>query len=828
MTPVEELIPVSASLRAPVNPLPIMVSHQNNAEPTIDGNGDFKAPEATLHILLRDGSVVERDLNKAETRLGKGPQNDIILADASVSGAHAMISFADGRFTLSDLGSRNGTLLNEARVSEPRPLHHGDLIKMGHCAITFRLKEAETTLSIPRTALLDPNAPPPPPTPPPAPKTPAPTEDAMADALVAASLVAQSEIDRLRGPDAKGRRLYRALLEEKLASEIGLRDLMSRTFNLTPVELKSMEVDVASAAALRAQFLRDRLICPVVSQQPDKLMLVVADPTDKGAIEEAERVTRKKASLRLALPSEIKAQLDAFFTPRLIGVMPTGEKVEAVLNHSEVEIGKAAHNRLVLNDATVSSTHAIIIARDGGFNIADLGSSNGTFINGRQLGKEAHALQHGDKIQLGQVLLTFRNPAETTENKTARLSPEALEEIRRRAMTRTLQAPPIVKTDPGSWAPVAPPQPAIIQQAAASADEKSEKKKKKEKDKNSWSSASSLSRIVAQVMGALVSLVGTILVVKFGLQQQQPGKPVETTAGNASAVVRFASSAEWNTFSTGFFSRDVIEASGVQAVAGSNGVLMAEDSRESEVLWMQLDETGKQTGSIKSIPLGVRFKDPEAITFGNGFYYLVTSQADPRDGAGNALVRFAFDPQTQTVKGQAEIINDFRSFLLANISDNSLKVAAEAPGMQGGLNLEGIAWDPNEGRLLLGLRSPQLGKNAALVPVRLRDPQSAFAADNLQVETPIYLSLGGQGVRDITYDPKLRTFLIVSGMPETEQKTDFGVWEWNGLDTNATRLMTLDEKMKPEGITSFKFNDLNFVFIVGDAGSYLKLDYAGK
>ena len=828
--PNQEVVPISAPLRGPADnrPQTTMAFPQDELK-TAPNDAAAPAPEATLHILQRDGSVIERDLTGSETRIGKNAQNEIILTDPSVSGAHAMVSFADGRYVISDLGSRNGTLVNELRIVEPRPLQHGDLVKMGHCTITFRLKEAETTLSIPRTALLDQNGPPPPPTPPPAPKTPPLTEDSLAAALVSAGLVGRSEVDRLRGPDARNRRLFRALIEEKAATEIGLRDLMSRAFNLSPVELKSLEIDAATAAALRPQFLRERLICPVISQQPGQLMLVVADPTDKATLEEAERITQKKASLRLALAGEIRSHLEAFFTPRLIGVMPTGEKIEAILNQTETEIGKASHNRLVLNDATVSSTHAIIIARDGGYNIADLGSSNGTFINGRPLSKEAHTLQHGEKIQLGQVLLTFRNPAETTENKTAKLSLEALEDIRRKAMTRTLQSPPGIKTDPSSWslpaAAVAPPQPAIVQQPVGD-DEKAEKKKKKEKEKSSWSSANSLSRIVAQVMGALVSLVGTILVVKYGFQQ--PDKPVAPiTSGGSGTVARLAPSGSWTKFSTGILSfGSLLEASGVQAVAGTNSVLIVSDNRQSEVLWMQLDENGGQSGSIKDVPLGVKFKDPEAITYGNGFYYLVTSQSDPRDGADNAIVRFAFDPQTQTLKGQAEIISDFRSFVLANISDSSLNVAANAPGLKGGLNIEGIAWDPNEGRLLLGLRSPQVGKNAAILPLKLLDPQGRFVRENLQIESPIYLSLGGQGVRDITYDTRLRTFLIVSGMPETEQKTDFGVWEWSGVDTNATRLMTLDEKMKPEGISSFKLNDSVFVFIVGDAGSYLKLDYA--
>src|SRR5574341_2486965 len=248
--PQNVVIPISAPL-GQSSQKTIMVATQNDAQP--------QRSEAILHILLRDGSVTERDL-AGETRIGKGPQNDIILADASVSSTHALISFENGVYILSDLGSRNGTLLNDARITEPRPLQHGDLIKMGHCTITFRLKEAADTLSMPRTQILDAFGPPPPPPAPPGPKPAALTEDALAAALVSSGLVAGAEVERLRGQDARGRRLCRALLEEKLVSEIGLRDLMSRTFNITPVELKTTEVDAAAASILRPQFLRERQI----------------------------------------------------------------------------------------------------------------------------------------------------------------------------------------------------------------------------------------------------------------------------------------------------------------------------------------------------------------------------------------------------------------------------------------------------------------------------------------------------------------------------------------------------------------------------------------
>ena len=798
-----------------------MVATKDDAKP--------QRPEGTLHILLRDGSVTERDLRDDEIKIGKGPQNDIILADASVSGTHAMISLENGAYKISDLGSRNGTLLNDTRITEPRMLQHGDRIKIGHCALTFRLKEAGDTLSMQRTQMLGAGETPPPPPAPPTPKPAVLSEDALAAALVSSGLAAQSAVERLRGQDARGRRLCRALIEEKLATEIGLRDLMSRTFNIPPVELKTMEIDSAAAAALRPQFLRERMVCPVVSQ-PDRLMLAVADPTDKATIDEAERITRKKASLRLAIPSDVATHLDKFFTPRLVGVMPSGEKIEAALNHHEVEIGKAAHNRIVLSDATVSSTHAIVLAQGGGYNIVDLGSSNGTFVNGRKLGSESHTLQHGDKIHLGKALLTFRNPAETVENKTARLTPEALEEIRRRAMTMNLPqaAQPGVRTDPNSWA--APQSAQVIPLAPAAAsngdDDKKEKKKKKDKDKNSWFSANALSRIVAQVLGALATGLITIYLIRSGMQQNE-GTKGGGGGGTVTQTARLGRNASWEDFDTGLLSfGKTIEASGVAFAPGLNGPLFVSDSSESEALWMQLDENGKQVGSIKKIPLGVTFKDPEALTYGNSFFYLVTSQSDSKDGPRNAIVRFDISPETQTLRGQAEIITDFRSFLLQNVTAISTLGAKE--GMQGGLNIEGIAWDPNNERLLLGLRSPQIGNQAVLVPLKLREPRGPFTRENLKIGEPevIVLSLDGQGVRDITYDSYLRSFLIISGAPETSPKTDFGLWEWNGQpDAKPTKLMTLEDKMKPEGVTSVTINGRSYAFVVGDSGSYLKLDY---
>lgn len=784
-------------------------------------------PHAVLHITTRDGGTMERELVKAETRIGKGPENDLILGDAAVSTNHALIQFNGQKHHLIDVGSRNGTFLNDVRLVEPRELKHGDVIKLGHCTLAFRTAQPanQATVTLSATEILGASAaPPPPPTAPPTPTAPPlPSEDTVARALVHSKIVAQADVDKVQ-KNPRGRRLYRALLEEKVVTELGLRDLMSRTFNLQLVDLRSAELDMGMAQKLRPTFLREKLMMPLVSP-PGELLLAVADPTDQAALAEIKKQAGRALSLRLATASEIASQLDRNFVPRLIGVLPSGEKLEVPINQPEIALGKATHNKVVLNDPTVSGTHAALLVRDGGYSVVDLGSSNGTFVNGTRLTTEAWTLQHGDKIQLGKVLLTFRNPGETVENKTARLSLEALEEIRRRTglgATGTTVPPP--GAVPATPVPVAPP---LSPEEEAEKAEKKRRKKEKEREKNSWLSASSLSRIVAQVLAALISLGGAFYLVNRGNSNNGNSGGSGVSSAPGGTVKLSVPPDSWTGFSTGILNFTKPEASGVIAVPGGNGALLVDDGRKGELLWLPLDNKGVQAGALKAVPLNVDFADAEAITYaGNSYYYVITSQSEPNKANANTLIRFSFDAQTQTLRGQAELVSDLRGFLLKNVP--ALSTLGAPPGLQGGLNIEGMAYDPNNERLLLGLRSPFIGDQAILVPLKLINPQMPLSLTNLKVDEPsiITLSLEGQGFRDITYDAHEKTFLIISGSPETAKKTDFGLWEWSGKPPEQPRLITrLDETYKPEGITSATINGTSFVLIVGDAGSYIKLDY---
>jgi FHA domain len=80
------------------------------------------------------------------------------------------------------------------------------------------------------------------------------------------------------------------------------------------------------------------------------------------------------------------------------------------LDAERTTVGKAQENDIPLSDdPTASHLHAILERFPAGWCVTDLGSSNGTFVNGERIWS-SHRLRHGDEIRLGQTRLIFRDP----------------------------------------------------------------------------------------------------------------------------------------------------------------------------------------------------------------------------------------------------------------------------------------------------------------------------------------------------------------------------------------------------------------------------------
>ena len=83
-----------------------------------------------------------------------------------------------------------------------------------------------------------------------------------------------------------------------------------------------------------------------------------------------------------------------------------GEATTYPLKNLPLQIGRHPDCGIQLDSNMVSRYHAEVREEDGAFKIEDLGSGNGTFVNGKKTEGE-YSLKDGDRIKLGPLLLRF-------------------------------------------------------------------------------------------------------------------------------------------------------------------------------------------------------------------------------------------------------------------------------------------------------------------------------------------------------------------------------------------------------------------------------------
>jgi pSer/pThr/pTyr-binding forkhead associated (FHA) protein len=94
-------------------------------------------------IILQNGNVLkEIELDKQQKVIGRDDKNGIHLGDPSVSRRHALLSCALDEYFIEDLGSTNGTLLNDRPVTK-HILKSGDLLRIGEYVLSFERSNSE-------------------------------------------------------------------------------------------------------------------------------------------------------------------------------------------------------------------------------------------------------------------------------------------------------------------------------------------------------------------------------------------------------------------------------------------------------------------------------------------------------------------------------------------------------------------------------------------------------------------------------------------------------------------------------------------------------------
>lgn len=228
------------------------------------------------------------------------------------------------------------------------------------------------------------------------------------------------------------------------------------------------------------------------------------------------------------------------------------------------------------------------------------------------------------------------------------------------------------------------------------------------------------------------------------------------------------------------------------------------------------------------LPPGAKLNDGEGLASDGEFLYALSSHALKRDRSErkNSLLRLR--PVNDHLEAAGAVV-DLKKRLEESIPE--LAAVAGRSSDEGGLNLEGLAWDPRRRRLLLGLRGPLFDGRPAVLPLEITPVGEPF--DIVSADPPIIVGgIQGFGIRALAADPMSGGFLVLTGgvgnkAPGSAGKNRFALWSWSGEAGEPAHLRLEfphrlgDVDLKPEGVCRVVLPDgSHYVLVVTDGSPY--------
>src|SRR5215813_1255761 len=340
----------------------------------------------------------------------------------------------------------------------------------------------------------------------------------------------------------------------------------------------------------------------------------------------------------------------------------------------------------------------------------------------------------------------------------------------------------------------------------------------------------------AGLCGAALMLTAYALLT-FGCHQKAGSQPVSEPLNGASTNGRVVTPIPFGELN----GDEDYNASGVVPLADSRFLFC--DNHVADALYeLDLTSDGQKQGVLIRRPLqGLAddsIGDLEGMTLaeenGRRFVFVASSlclkkgrkdlEGKPTRVPSNGLLRVRVNPDHGL---SAENMPGFRDWLIRH--EPELAASAGRAPNDGGLNIEGLAWDRNRHALLFGARTPVPDGKPLVIPVKVKDLAGPWTTDNLEMLPPIRLSPepaeGEQGIRSLEYIEGLGSFLVVIGKSIDDSKAPFTLYEWDGQPAGKLRRLPVSfaKKMRPEGMTAGTIGGKPVLLFVDDAGGYQEL-----
>ena len=345
-------------------------------------------PPAQVHKLIATVGLLSGrtfTIGPQGLSIGRDPANcQVVIADDEVSRIHAWVGLDEmGQVVVRDRKSANGTYVNQVRVQE-QVLRPTDELAIG--LDQHHLFRIEMVGGAPAAS-----APP---------------------ATQRVSVPSRGETQVLRRQSTA--EVAAVKVSEKVAGgtvAIKLTDLSARPHVELIVDKYAVKtIEIADAGISVG---RDVARCQVVMEHPSVSSLHAEIGTKGGKAAITDRSTNGTFVNGKRVQTYELADGDYITFGRYAGkslIFRTGLeptlKIETVdLSKERIRIGRDAGNDFVIDHPVVSKNHAEIVKQEGKHFVADLGSTNGTFVNGIKI--KRHELQQLDRIVIGPSELHF-------------------------------------------------------------------------------------------------------------------------------------------------------------------------------------------------------------------------------------------------------------------------------------------------------------------------------------------------------------------------------------------------------------------------------------
>ena len=338
---------------------------------------------------------------RAVTRIGRSPDNDVVPADDFVSGYHAEVRAGASAFTVVDAGSRNGTFVNEAPIISATPLRDGDVIRVGYTNLVVSLpQDAAPSAGFghgPQPEAL-----------------PAGSAPSMPRSAPRPSAVSLGPLGHL---ELGGRRFELGAQVSSIGrdpqSDVPVDD-SSVSYMHAQVTRMGTDLYLRDVGSRNGTYVNRRLVTvPHLLVDGDVIHVGETDlvfhgiaglPTAPTPFPSRPGPAQPPAAPAPAPPPPAAPREH----PHLVVRSGPLAGASFALGAPSARVGRDPSADVVLDDDTVSRSHARFDLRPTGWTVTDLGSTNGTHVAGRRLGpNEETAIPFGAVVRVGEVELTL-------------------------------------------------------------------------------------------------------------------------------------------------------------------------------------------------------------------------------------------------------------------------------------------------------------------------------------------------------------------------------------------------------------------------------------